>query len=218
MNLDELRSVLDKERESGTLQPLRPSFYQEARAFIQELAEERDRLAAESTEPFSDEEVAQLSDRLATASEVLESIYDNRVAKVLTHAATVADESEADPPPLTTEEAALYETVVEAIRSTKGAALQGETPPATSTSPAAATDDAPPPQDEDGDAEDDTAVEASASEADVERTLVRITADVGTILGTDEREYELEPGDVISLPAENATALIERSAAEPVDR
>ncbi len=50
-----------------------------------------------------------------------------------------------------------------------------------------------------------------------DRTTVRITRDVGAILGVDEREYDLADEDVVTLPAENAGPLIERDAAEKLD-
>jgi len=54
-----------------------------------------------------------------------------------------------------------------------------------------------------------------ADETDaVERTLVRITSDVGQILGVDERPYELSAEDVVTLPEPNADPLVERDAAE----
>lgn len=46
------------------------------------------------------------------------------------------------------------------------------------------------------------------------RTTVRITADVGQVLGMDDREYDLRSEDVVSLPEENADALLQREAAE----
>ena len=54
-------------------------------------------------------------------------------------------------------------------------------------------------------------------DADVDRLTVQITADVGSILGVDDREYTLERDDVVTLPAANATPLIDRDAAEPLE-
>lgn len=51
----------------------------------------------------------------------------------------------------------------------------------------------------------------------VDRTTVRITAEVGEILGVDEREYHLEAEDVVTLPTANAEGLIERDAAERLE-
>ena len=50
-----------------------------------------------------------------------------------------------------------------------------------------------------------------------DRTTVRITDDVGSILGVDDREYDLEREDVVSLPETNAGPLLERGAAERLD-
>lgn len=63
----------------------------------------------------------------------------------------------------------------------------------------------------------------AASETDeegsetVERTKVRITEDVGEILGVDSRSYSLRTDDVVDLPVENATPLLEREVAERLE-
>ena len=54
-------------------------------------------------------------------------------------------------------------------------------------------------------------------ERDTERTTVRITRDVGEVFGADERTYRLASEDVVTLPAVNATPLLERDAAERLD-
>lgn len=48
----------------------------------------------------------------------------------------------------------------------------------------------------------------------VDRTLVRITDDIGEIFCLDERTYPLQRGDVVSLPTVNAEPMIDRGAAE----
>jgi DNA replication factor GINS len=91
---------------------------------------------------------------------------------------------------------------------------------------------APPPDDETAPQPDGEtpAAEAGGDEADsprsdqdgqaddVDRELVRITDDVGAILGVDDREYDLATDDVVTLPAANAEPLIDRGVAERVDR
>ena len=70
----------------------------------------------------------------------------------------------------------------------------------------------PSPQETDGAAEpsvDDT--------PSVDRATVRITDDVGEILGVDQREYDLSTDDVVRLPEANATPLVDRDAAERLD-
>ena len=46
------------------------------------------------------------------------------------------------------------------------------------------------------------------------RTTVRITADVGEIVGADDRDYDLGNEDVVTLPEPNADVLVEKDAAE----
>jgi len=52
---------------------------------------------------------------------------------------------------------------------------------------------------------------------DIERTTVRVTKEVGEILGTDNREYYLYEEDVVTLPKQNANILVEKGAAVTVD-
>ncbi|WP_435097333.1 DNA replication complex subunit Gins51 [Halorubrum sp. N11] len=64
----------------------------------------------------------------------------------------------------------------------------------------------------------DAAAAAGATDADdTDRTTVRITRDVGSIFGIDEREYDLASEDVVTLPAENAEPLVQRDAAKRLD-
>ncbi|OIB59273.1 hypothetical protein [Natrialba sp. SSL1] len=51
----------------------------------------------------------------------------------------------------------------------------------------------------------------------VDRVTVKITEDVGNILGVDDREYTLASDDVVTLPEANATPLVEREAAEQLE-
>ena len=51
----------------------------------------------------------------------------------------------------------------------------------------------------------------------VERTMVRVTADVGNIFGVDGRSYDLSAEDVVTLPSSNAENLVSRDAAVRLD-
>ena len=57
----------------------------------------------------------------------------------------------------------------------------------------------------------------SAGQSAVDRTTVRITRDVGEILGVDQRAYDLKREDVVTLPTPNAEPLVDRDAAERLD-
>ncbi len=48
----------------------------------------------------------------------------------------------------------------------------------------------------------------------IPRTTVRITADIGEIVGADDRDYDLGSEDVVTLPSPNADVLVEKDAAE----
>ncbi|WP_121740793.1 hypothetical protein [Natronorubrum halophilum] len=52
---------------------------------------------------------------------------------------------------------------------------------------------------------------------DVDRVTVKITRDIGSILGVDDREYSLSTDDVVTLPEQNATPLVDQEAAEPLE-
>jgi DNA replication factor GINS len=59
--------------------------------------------------------------------------------------------------------------------------------------------------------------DGSAGRQDTDRTTLRITADVGTVYGVDEREYDLAREDVVDLPTTNAKPLLRKDAAERID-
>jgi len=52
---------------------------------------------------------------------------------------------------------------------------------------------------------------------DPDRVTVRITADVGEIVGVDGTAYDLQADDVVTLPEENAMPLVEKDAATRVE-
>jgi len=47
--------------------------------------------------------------------------------------------------------------------------------------------------------------------------MVRITDDVGTIFAVDEREYTLQPEDIVTLPTTNAEVLLQQDAATEIE-
>ncbi len=100
---------------------------------------------------------------------------------------------------------------------TSDSSTAGAEPP-----PTADRDDSPPPPPAPDDDPDRTATPTapsdSATETEaVDRVTVRITQDVGSILGVDDREYMLSCDDVVTLPEQNATPLVEQEAAEPLE-
>jgi DNA replication factor GINS len=116
-------------------------------------------------------------------------------------------------------------TPVEPGAAPPGAGDAGDAPPADGPSVDDSSADASTSPPTDAPAESDAAADRSAvSEADrpdgaagVDRETVRITRDVGSIFGVDEREYDLASEDVVTLPAENAEPLVRRDAAERIE-
>jgi len=347
MDLDELRSVQSKERSKDSLQHLRDTFYEDVAAYLGERKRQRDERAASVDQPFSDQRVRKLSNEIDTAEEVVESLYERRVGKVVKLASFAAAGAPTDTDGMTVQEAELFEDLVVRIEQNKSRVLdvleggadvdisadaadaadadEDATPAEAAASPAtggeaSAADAADPVPPDHGPASDppsgpgatsdgsgggadgaaeaahedggrgvladamggdgptatDTATESttdaqqaavadagpsgageseshteSASDLDdppeefvpgsepdraggtdsdstpggeteapgddTDRQTVRITRDVGQILGVDEREYELASDDVVTLPTANADPLVERDAAEPIE-
>jgi len=333
MDLDELRSVRRTERQKDSLQHLRDSFYEDVAAFIAERKAERRRAADTADDPFADPDVGRLTDEIETAEDVVESIYERRVGKVVKLASFAAADMSADTGGLTAEERELFDSLVGQIKQNRQAVLDvlsgeggddatahdapthdvtpdpvNESSPTAAAEASAATDaasadaasadatptptgaaddsddvladamggsdtsgsvsdaegtpstgspsnataesdasesdpavpadvppDAPPdasPSDpavvgaEDApvvDSEDppvvgaDDASDAQRAPDETDRVTLRITEDVGQIFGVDEREYDLESEDVVTLPTTNAGPLLDRDAAEKLD-
>ena len=314
MNLDELQSVQARERQSSDLQHLRSSFYSEVGAFIGELNEKRARAVEAADDPFSEPEVRRLTDDIETAESTVEAIYERRVGKVVKKASIAAAGMPVEEDGLTSEEADLFETLVDRIEENRGTVLSvldgdapsvscsvdegsehggsepntggqpapdapsepediaaddgvnaadlmgdtstGDPTPSVGTPEAEASADpdvpsveAVPPDSKPAFA-DDASQSASGPTADtpgpaetrpddpgadrsdgssgggrtesdsisrtvgVPRTTVRITANVGEIVGADDRDYDLCEEDVVTLPEPNADVLVEKNAAE----
>lgn len=284
MDLDQLQSVRDRERGTDDLQELRETFYEDATAFIRDLRAERSAAAEAVDDPFDSPKVTRLTDRIRTAEQTLEAIYEKRVGKVVKAATFAAADLPAEADGMTAEEADLFETLVAEIQENRETVLGGvadaadeldeaaeladsettmdaaeimgsddEQPEPTEAAPAAPEEEPAPPEAEppgsaspapappeagDAGAARDGAVGESDGETDgaehdqtdgqgreqtdglerdVDRERVRITDDVGAILGVDDREYDLTAGDVVTLPSANVQPLVEQDVAERLE-
>jgi DNA replication factor GINS len=304
MNVEELRTVQRTERQKDSLQHLRDSFYRDVAEYVAERKAERQRVASEADDPFSSPEVSRLSDEIGTAEEVVESIYERRVGKIVKRATFAAAGMATEDEGLTTEERDLFEDLVDRIEENRRTVLDdlvgdvdagdagvGEaagaeadpTPAADADANADAGADPTPPDPDDllaeamggdggadgsvapdddgggvpaaaatgasGDRSDAGATGRGIEESsdatpdpdpepepasppadgpatdggdavappDTDRTTLRITRDVGEILGVDERAYDLASEDVVTLPTANAEPLLDRDAAERLE-
>ena len=67
---------------------------------------------------------------------------------------------------------------------------------------------------------DSVATDSESTDRDstaTDRETIRLTRDVGEIVGIDERVYDLANEDVVTLPAANAKPLVDRNAAERLE-
>lgn len=317
MNLEDLRSAQTRERATDGLQDLRDSFYADVATFIEDLKDRRETAAEVADDPFGDPEVQELTDKIETAEQVAEAIYERRMGKLVKQASLAAAGMPDDENGLTAEEQELYTDLVERIESNKAHVLDvisgdadsaagdddsggaapspdaldaGPTNPAeptgsasepadssaaaamgggldeggddgVETSSAGAVDsdtgaseptpDAEPPEavakdlarvaggddgdggsggsaDRDAGTTPDGGVQSEPAAGgagatgddgadDTDRVRVRVTDDVGEILGVDERPYDLRAEDIVTLPEANATPLVQKDAAERLE-
>jgi len=303
MNVEELRTVQRTERQKDSLQHLRDSFYRDVADYIAERKEERERVAAAADDPYSSPDVKRITDEIETAEEVVESIYERRIGKIVKRATFAAAGMASEDDGLTAEERDLFEDLVDRIERNRETVLDtlagrpgddaadgqptdeaervdpdpvadpdeavesAPDPEGTAASAAGASEPSEPAPDPDdllaeamggeasgsastpvavadgqsstetptpeesptpdgGDAvaapasgSDPVAASASddASDTATDRTMLRITRDVGEIFGVDEREYDLASEDVVTLPTPNAEPLLARDAAERLD-
>jgi DNA replication factor GINS len=123
MNVEELRSVQRTERQKDSLQHLRDSFYRDVADYIADRKAERKRVAAEADDPFSSPEVSRLTDEIETAEEVVESIYERRVGKIVKRATFAAAGMAAEDEGLTGEERDLFDDLVTRIERNRETVL-----------------------------------------------------------------------------------------------
>jgi DNA replication factor GINS len=173
MNVEELRTVQRTERQKDSLQHLRDSFYRDVADYIAERKAERERVAEAADDPFSSPEVSRLTDEIETAEEVVESIYERRIGKIVKRATFAAAGMATEDEGLTAEERDLFEDLVARIEDNRETVLEtlaGESSAdAEGTDPDAAADPSSPspdPPDDAGDppAPDDILAEAMGGE------------------------------------------------------
>ncbi len=140
------------------------------------------------TTPPHDDEAAEPADATATTSEL-------RADSAMGAGEDATTDREAPPPPpdepLVSESEPEPEPDPDPVQEVEESAASP--PPAETPTPADDTDD-------------------------IERMTVRITSDIGEILGVDDRAYELSTDDVVRLPTMNADPLLEQDAAILLDQ
>ncbi|MFB6282413.1 MAG: hypothetical protein ABEK59_00570 [Halobacteria archaeon] len=107
MDIEVLRKVQKKERESDSLQELRDSFYQEIGDYMSELENERSSIA----DPFGPE-AQRVNDTIQSARDIVDGLYERRVGKIIKLASLSANGTPVDESGMTREEREMYENIV----------------------------------------------------------------------------------------------------------
>ncbi len=221
MKLDDLRSILLSERETGRLTSVAPDIFEKGHA---ELAAITKNVYA-IDDPFSDDARALIDETLAIR-ETLQDIFAIRSRKILALTMMHAEGNYYDreevkrmiPP-----EKAMFDQITAAIEQCQEVLLHNAPHVAHVThAPLAlfagdeAAPDVPLGEPYDEDLGGDLPVPTSSTEMPKSPiihpcALVRVLQDMETFMGVDGRIYTLSKGDIVTLPERNAAVLYERN-------
>ena len=195
MHLDELRTILISERESGRLLHIAPDLYVSS-------GKELECLLAEvyaSEDPFSDK-ARILIERVSSIRETLQDLFMLRVEKILALARNQEEghyvERE-DLKRMLDEERDMFDAIVLAIGQSRCRLIPSTTtvrPGQAAVVPAGSCE---------------KILEEAAAPPDF--VLSRVLADMEPFMGVDGRIYQLRHGDIVTLPARNAEVLCGRN-------
>jgi len=210
--LDDLRSILLSERETGRLIAVAPDLFDRGHA---ELASLISKVYA-FEDPLSDEARSFIEETLAI-KETLRELFAIRSRKILALTIMHAEGNYYDREEvkrMIPVEKEMFETVTASIEQCKGILLHNVPHHAKSTG--TADPDArvtpEPEQDEDMSAEDGFYATPNANAPFLPSSvLVRVLEDMESFMGIDGRIYTLSKGDIITLPERNAAVLSERN-------
>ena len=217
MKLDDLRSILLSERETGRLTSVSPDLFEKGHA---ELAAITKKVYAIDN-PFSDEARALIDETLAIR-ETLQDLFAIRSRKILALTMMHAEGNYYDreevkrmiPP-----EKAMFDQITAGIEQCQEVLLHNA--PHVTHAPLPLFTEAEPEGDEaapidDGEPQQEdlprTPAPAVPKGAIVHPcTLVRVLSDMESFMGVDGRIYTLSKGDIVTLPERNAAVLSERN-------
>ena len=209
VGLDDLRKALLSEREAGKLIPIGPDFFERTHTTLHAI---RERVQA-SEDPFSDD-VQKLILETKSIEQTLFDLFTIRVGKIVSLAESQAKGQYIDREEIKrmiSPELEMFGRISAAIsacqrrlvrdREQATLPLEPEVPPheAPERSPVPAGESFP-------------ARPAPISPAPA-YALVRVLADMDAFMGVDGKTYDLERGDIVTLPERNAEVLVERNIA-----
>ena len=194
MNLEELQTARDRERQTDKLQQLRETFYADAGEFIQQLRTERDRAAERADDPFDAPEVNQLTDEINTAEQTVEAIYEKRVGKIVKAASFAAADLPAEAEGMTAEEQELFDTLVGNIKGNRQHVLDvlaGENPESPANQP--------------GESQQESAEERGSVTDETTEQGTETGVSAADLMGTGDEKSQGEPADKEAVPPEGSS-------------
>ena len=213
MKLDDLRSILLSERETGRLTAIAPDVFTKGHT---ELAAITKQVYA-SEDPFSDE-TRSLIDETLSIRETIQDLFAIRSRKILALAIMHAEGNYYDRDEvkrMIPAEKEMFDQITAGIEQCQGILLRNI--PHTLNAPRhavpVAVDGTPEPESfEEGEpAEEPGALPAPAGPLAHPCVLVHVLEDMDSFMGVDGRTYTLTKGDIVTLPERNAAVLSERN-------
>jgi DNA replication factor GINS len=211
LGLDELRSILLSERETGRLTAVAPDLFDRGHAELASLT----RKVYAFEDPLSDDARSLIEETLAI-KETLRELFAIRSRKILALTVMHAEGNYYDREEvrrMVPGEKEMFDTVTTSIEQCKGTLLHN----VPQHKKGKISEEMPPlgvPETIDDEDSGETAVLYSAPEADSPLAppciLVQVLEDMESFMGIDGRIYTLSKGDIVTLPERNAAVLGER--------
>jgi DNA replication factor GINS len=213
MKLDDLRSILLSERETGRLTAIAPDLFEKGHA---ELAAITKKVYA-FEDPFSGEARA-LIDETLSIRETIQDLFAIRSRKILALTILHAEGNYYDREEvrrMIPAEKEMFEQMTASIEQCQNILLLNIPHAADAPRHAvpAAGDGSPVPEpfEEEEPAEEEGALPAPATPISHPCVLVHVLEDMDSFMGVDGRIYTLSKGDIVTLPERNAAVLSERN-------
>jgi DNA replication factor GINS len=212
LGLDDLRSILLSERETGRLTAVIPDLYERGHAELAALT----RKVYAFEDPLSDDARSLIEETLAI-KETLRELFAIRSRKILALTIMHAEGNYYDREEvkrMVPGEKEMFETVTAGIEQCKGILLHNLPQHEKIRAPDGTVAGGVPEPDEDEEPGETTVMHA-VPEANAALfppcALVRVLEDMESFMGIDGRIYTLSKGDIVTLPERNAAVLSERN-------
>ena len=213
MKLDDLRSILLSERETGRLTAVAPDIFEKGHAELAAITKK----VYTFEDPFSDE-ARSLIDETLSIRETIQDLFAIRSRKILALTIMHAEGNYYDREEvkrMIPAEKEMFEQMTASIEQCQGILLHNI--PHTLNAPrhavpaADAGSSGPEPFEEEETDGEPGALQNPASPVSHPCVLVHVLEDMDSFMGVDGRIYTLAKGDIVTLPERNAAVLSERN-------